>query len=302
MSSSLKYAPYASGKVPFSINLAPIDLTRWFEPDDRLPAELAVKDRVLAEHFDAAARLSPDTHNGQREVRDLIVEHLLRDHGAHYCRAGGAIEIVGADRTVASAADDPTPLLSAARLVQDDLVLMRKTADGWTLAAAVLTAPSKWSLAEKINRNLDGIHDNVPGYAGRMASLMTRIFDQLQPMAPVERTNWSLYDDDVLFHPETKARPKRWSGPDGNFGLDAYIRVERQTLLKLPVTGDILFTIRVYVDPVAAFRRHPDGARMAAGLAAQIEGLDEGQARYKGLLADRPRIVAALRSLVGAPS
>lgn len=302
MSSPLKHAPYASGKAPFSINLAPIELSRWFEPDERLAAELAVKDQVLAEHFDAAVRLPTETRDGQREVRDLIVEHLLRDHSARYQRVGDAIEVVSVGRTVAAAADDPTPLLTAARLVQDDLVLMRKTADGWTLAAAVLTAPSKWSLAEKANRNLDGIHDNVPGYAGRMASLMTRIFDQLQPMAPVERTNWSLYDDDVLFHPETKARPKRWSGPDGNFGLDAYIRVERQTLLKLPVTGDILFTIRVYVDPVAAFRRHPDGARMAAALAAQIEGLNDGQARYKGLMADRARIVAALRDLVSASS
>ena len=80
------------------------------------------------------------------------------------------------------------------------------------------------------------------------------------------------------------------------------IRVERQTLLKLPGSGDILFTIRVYVDPVAAFRHHPDGAGMAVALAEQIEGLNEGQARYKGLLADRPRIVAALRGLVDASS
>lgn len=297
MSSSLKYAPYASGKVPFSINLAPIEMARWLEPDDRLATDLTTKDRVLAEHYETAFRLPPDTILGQREVRDLVVEHLLRDHADRYRRIGHVVEIVDTDRAVALDADDPTPLLTAARLVPDDLVLMRKTGDGWSLAAAVLTAPSKWSLAEKMNRNLDGIHDNVPGYAGRMAALMTRIFDQLQPMAPVERTNWSLYDDDVLFHPETKGGPRRWSGPEGNFGADAYIRVERQTLIKLPTSGDILFTIRVYVDPAAAFARHPDGARMASELAVQIEELDEGQARYKGLLADRPRILAALRAL-----
>lgn len=302
MSSSLKYAPYASGKVPFSINLAPLEMARWLEPDELLADELATKDRVLAENYETAVRLPPETLLAQLEVRDLVVEHLLRDHAARYRRLGHIVEIAGTDRAVAIAPDDPTPLLTAARLVQDDLVLMHKAESGWTLAAAVLTAPSKWSLVEKMNRNLDGIHDNVPGYAGRMAALMTRIFDQLQPMAPVERTNWSLYDDDVLFHPETKARPRRWSGPDGNFGLDAYVRVERQALLKLPMSGDIVFTIRVYVDPVAAFKRHPDGARMAAELAAQVEGLNEGQARYKGLLADRLRIVAALRSLVSTPT
>lgn len=242
-------------------------------------------------------RLPVETLSGQREVRDLLIAHLLKHHSAIYRRRDDVIEMSGDGRRIAIDPADPVPLLTAARLVQDDLVLMRNGADGWTLAAAVLTAPSKWSLAEKMNRNLDGIHDNVPGYAGRMAALMVRIFDQLQPLAPVERLNWSLYDDDVLFHPETKARPKRWSGEGGNFGSDAYIRVERQTLIKLPQSGGILFTIRVYVDPVAAFKRHPDGARMAHALAAQIEGLDEGQARYKGLSADRPRIVAALRAI-----
>ena len=43
----------------------------------------------------------------------------------------------------------------------------------------------------------------------------------------------------------------------------AFIRVERQTLRKLPVSGDILFTIRIYLDPMAVLRSHPDRAALA---------------------------------------
>jgi len=73
------------------------------------------------------------------------------------------------------------------------------------------------------------------------------------------------------------------------------VRVERQTLTKLPETGAIVFTIRIYLDPVTAFRNHPDGPRLRAALAEQLEGLANDQLRYKGLDIQRKRLVAYLR-------
>ena len=49
----------------------------------------------------------------------------------------------------------------------------------------------------------------------------------------------------------------------------AFIRVERQTLRKLPVTGDILFTIRIHLDPMAALRE-PSGADGAGRNASPV--------------------------------
>lgn len=292
---SLTYAPYASGHVPFSIGLAPLDPARWIEPDERLAAELAAKEHLLATERDRVVRVEPGTEASQVEVRDALAQYLTQTHATLYRRTGDAIDIAPARRRVDLGAD--LPLVAAARLVQDDVCLMRRDAGGWRLAAAVLAAPSAWSLAEKFGQSLDGIHERVPGYAGQMANRMARIFDNLRPGKPVWRLNWSLYDDDVLFHPEAKSMPRRWSGPGGEFGEQAYIRVERQTLRKMPASGDILFTIRVYVDPVAAFRTHPDGRRLASALAERLAGLAEGQVRYKNLFADRERILAALRDM-----
>ena len=81
----------------------------------------------------------------------------------------------------------------------------------------------------------------------------------------------------------------------------AFIRVERQTLRRLPNSGDILFTIRIYVDPLAALARHPEGRSLARSLRDQLVALDEPQAAYKALLAHRGRIVAALDAFVSAP-
>lgn len=73
------------------------------------------------------------------------------------------------------------------------------------------------------------------------------------------------------------------------------MRVERQTLKKLPETGAIVFTIRIYLDPVTLFEKHWHGRRLALALAEQLEALSEPQLRYKGLERQRTRLVARLR-------
>jgi hypothetical protein len=75
------------------------------------------------------------------------------------------------------------------------------------------------------------------------------------------------------------------------------VRLERQTLRRLPVSGDILFTIRIHVDPVAALNGHPEGSRLAAGIKQEILGLSDSQAAYRSLLKDRDRIIAVLEAI-----
>jgi hypothetical protein len=288
----LRYTPYDGSRQPFSIGLNPLDLADWFEPDERLVGELTEKDRLFATRRDVVFRAEAGTEAAQREVLDLMADWLPARHPDLYRRADDDL-IVGGSHRVALAGDDP-PLFSAARLVQDDLVLMRASSAGWRLVAASLSFPSAWSLAEKMSHPMDAIHAHVPHFPGRMGDRVARIFDNLRVELPVWRLNWSLYDDAVLHHPESKQGPRAWAGNEGRFGETAFIRVERQTLRKLPVSGDILFTIRIYVDPVGLFRSHPRGRELAAGLRSQLLGLDEGQLRYKGLLADRDRIAAEL--------
>ena len=78
-----------------------------------------------------------------------------------------------------------------------------------------------------------------------------------------------------------------------------FVRVERQTLRRLPQSGDILFTIRVHHDPLSALTKHPDGTRLASGLRDQLLALDVDQLAYKGLNRQRDSIAAKLADLAG---
>lgn len=300
--------PYDGSSTPFAIGLKPLDPSLWLLPPGAgFEALLAEKDRLIGERFADVFAAEAGTETAHREALDLIVAHVAAGDGAHWRRRRGAIEVAG--RAVEVDAPAEPALMAAARLVPDDLVLMRKGATGWRLAAAVLCFPSSWVLAEKFGRPMAEIHAPVPGYAAgaRNDELIARMFDRLQPATIVERFNWSLQSDDALYHPlpdtarqgrAEEARPRFGDAPERR----AFVRVERQTLRKLPLCGDILFTIRIHLDPLAWMAGRSDAAALATSMAAQLLAMTPQELAYKGLAADREALVAALARLAGAPA
>lgn len=291
------HAPYAGRAQPFSIGLKPIAAGNWISPDALLLRELVLKLDLLTQSRDVVVRERGDTRAAQAELLNLLVGHLIERHGGLYQRSGDSIRI-GDNGPSIDLADSTEPaIVTAARLVQDDLVLMRKCDDGWRLVAACLCFPSNWSLAEKFDLGMETIHAGVPGYAGQMATRVNRIFDHLPEGQIVERFNWSIHDDDDLHHPGSKSGARPWQKRDFDIAGQAFVRVERQTLRRLAVSGDIVFTIKIHVDPLLAFRDHPDGKALARGLRDQLGSLDEAKLTYKKLLVGRDALIDALTAL-----
>ncbi|MQB41965.1 DUF3445 domain-containing protein [Rhizobium sp. ICMP 5592] len=293
----LTYTPYDGTAKPFTIGLVPLDLARWIEPDGDLGRYLDEKQHLFHNHLSEIFVAEDDTQDAQQEVLDLLAVYLCESHPA-ICRRAGDIVSIG-NHSVDLADASLPPLLKAGSLVADDLVIMRRRADGWHLVVGHVAFPSSWSLQEKFGRPMQAIHADVPGFGEgtRNAALITRIFDNLQVSQPVERLNWSVNPTDELFLSASKhRRPQVATAPT----LETrFARVERQTLRKLPISGDILFTIRVYVDPIAAIANHARASELAANFAAQLDSLDEHQTAYKGLIHQKAELVKQLRVLAG---
>ncbi|PKA41694.1 hypothetical protein CWR43_20265 [Rhizobium sullae] len=289
------YTPYDGSSKPFTIGLMPLDIGRWIEPDADLPRYLGEKQHLLEAHRDEIFVAEEDTETAQQECLDLLVNYLCEAYPALYRRIGNLVEVAG--KPVDVWEPSLPPLLKAGSLIADDVVIMRRKDDGWHLVAGYVAFPSSWSLKEKFGRPMQAIHADVPGFGEgtRNATLITRIFDSLQTAQPVERMNWSVNATGDLFLPASKhSRPPQAAA----FTLaERFARVERQTLRKLPGSGDIVFTIRVYVDPVAAIEHHPKAAVLVQSFANQLETLDEHQTAYKGLALQKAALVAKLRML-----
>lgn len=274
------HTPYDGSKRPFTIGLEPLGSRDWLEIDQDRAADLAEKAALIAQQRDAVFREETASRPAQAEAAGLILAAL----------GSAGIDVPAPDP------GDP-PLLAAARLVQDDLVLMQRDNTGWRLTAAVLCFPSGWSLSEKFGLPMAAIHAEVPGFPGRMNEVVERIFDLLKPGLPVWRLNWSIYGDDRLNHPDPGTAGLEAAPDVDEMVRAATIRIERQTLTRLPESGAILFTIRIHRDPLAALVRHVRRRELALGLRDQLLALTAEEAEYKGLDTVRDRLAGALERI-----
>jgi dimethylamine monooxygenase subunit A len=291
------HTPYDGSSKPFQIGLKPLDLATWIEVDEDLGAYLKEKQRLLALHPSKVFVAEPGTQVAQGEVLALLWEHLPK----HYPDIYNANEFFMTIKGVGDVTFEDMKfqdIVVAGLLIQEDLVLMRHSPTGWRLVAASLCFPSAWNLHEKFGRPLHEIHQPVPGFGEgtRNASLIDRMFDNLRVEQPVIRWNWSLYGDAQLYHPASDNKMKNRFG-DGPITGKVIMRLERQTLRKLPKSGDILFTIRIHNNPLEVLETHADGPALARSIATQVANLNDAEIDYKGLVGERPRLLQRLETL-----
>ena len=286
----VRYRPFLDGPWRLAMGIKALDLQEWIEIDERFAAQLAVRRQLLDEERSAVLAALPESGPGQRELLALLLDHLPQRFPGQFRRADGAIENSATGERFALAAWDEAPLELAGRLVQEDLCLMQRGDAGYRLVAAVLCFPAHWRLADKLGHPLQVIHEPVPGFDERLADPVDRFFTSIQVARPVWRLNWSLVDAPTLFRPpEHRGHPQPISAEHA--GRELWLRVERQTLRRLPRSGDVVFSIHTYVDPLEDAIDSPEAAQ---ALAARIREMPDAMARYKSILPIRAPLLAWL--------
>jgi len=211
--------------------IQPVKAGEWLLRDDAFAAQMAYRDELISTRQNAVFRADPESLLMQEELLELVLAEL--DSGYKKGRA------VTRPDGVEVPLNGP-PLLTAARLVQEDLLIMDMAAEP-RLTAAALCFPASWSLDEKFGAGLMAIHGYIDEYTDEMGARVRRMFDAIRPEQPLWRANFLRYAEADLHQPlrngEEKPAPKN----------DGFVRVERQTLRKLPRTGAVVFGIHTYV-------------------------------------------------------
>ena len=242
----MTYMPVDGKPDRMHVGARALDLTKWIEINSDYEIDLAQKQDLLSMKHDEVFLSIPLGDAGSREVLELLSEHLPR---------------IFPERWPNEVSVDPSlhPLEAASLLVQEDLCLMSQVGNDWILSAASLCFPSRWDVREKIGKNLLGIHGPVPHYAETIGAATQNIFDKLSIERPVWRVNWTVMDSGELHQTTAVRSPDAMEITSANIEEALYFRRERQTLRKLPDSGDILFTIRTYSDTFAqVVKQFPD--------------------------------------------
>ena len=189
------------------------------------------------------------------------------------------------------------PLEAAARLIPEDLLLLaprrQDNSDdpAWHLEAAALAFPAHWVLAEKMGHPLQMIHQPVPHYDERLARPVDRFFTAMKVGPISSRMNWSLQIGRDLFTPRRVSRKAAANNDDFH---QLFLRIENQTLRKLPDTGCIVFTIRTHMLPMTLWRDDRDALQSMADM---MQNMSPATKLYKGVPLYEPLLRRALAKL-----
>ncbi|MGH7154665.1 MAG: heme-dependent oxidative N-demethylase family protein [Acetobacteraceae bacterium] len=289
---------FEPGPYRMAMGLTACPWSDWLEIDERYTDEMALRRDLLVERRTEVTASVPGSESAARETLDTLAAHLPAQYPGWFLRDGDTLHnrLTGETWNIAVPACDPLEL--AARLVQEDLCIIQPQGDGPLLTAGVVCFPTRWRLLDKIGRKLVAVHDPVPFYREKLARPVDRFMAMVKPGHIAARLNWSILDDPTLFQPGGKFRTDRDERitPD-NAGHSLFIRVERQTLTRLPASGAVLFTIRVHVYPLARIAGRPE---IAARLADAVRGLPPETIRYKSLLRFREALLGYLDELTVA--
>ena len=260
------HTPYKNGEGGVKVGLEPIKESDWLEIDDLFNSEIELKKELYNSHFNDIHQEVKESFESQVELLSVLKSHLEQYHPDH---------------KITSVAES-LPLKSASLMVQEDLVLMLPRGEEYFLGAASLCAPSNWSLQEKFKSSLIGLHVHVPTYEKKLGSRVNNLFNNLHMERIFQRFNWSVYEDPKLFQPTTSKSQIERSRTitEDNAGGRLYIRVERQTIRRLPETKAIVFTIRVHVNPLLSIKKD---LSLLTDLDQALENLTQDMKKYKSI-------------------
>ena len=260
------HTPYKNGEGGVKVGLEPIKEPDWLEIDDLFDSEIELKRELYDSHFNDIHQEVKGSFESQVELLDVLKTHLEQYHPNHKI----------------TSMSDSLPLKHASLMVQEDLVLMLPRGEEYFLGAASLCAPSNWSLEEKFKSSLLGLHIHVPAYEKEIGSRVNNLFNNLPMEKIFQRFNWSIYENSKLFQPATsKSQIERSKTiTKDNAGDRLFIRVERQTIRRLPKTQAIAFTIRVHINPLFSLKKD---ISLLTDLDQALENLSQEMKRYKSI-------------------
>ena len=221
----------------------PLRLEDWLIRDEAFAGQMAERDRLLRDHPDRVLGLDDNARAAACELLDLVLGlaypeqvNLGRDNPE---RADRVIRPDGAEVII----DRAQPMATLGRLVQEDLCILQKIDDEHVLTGAVLCFPASWTLSEKFMKPLVGIHVPVASYDAGIAARVQRLFDGVQSGRPLWRFNALWYADPDLHQPRREGNRRQ----ERHATVGNYMRSERQSILRLPVSGAVVFSIHTYV-------------------------------------------------------
>ena len=296
MNTTFPYFPFSDDTYKMTMGTQALNPDQLIEIDESCyHQEIALKERLIAEEYDEYVLAPVETQDEQWEVLSLLLSNMAHYYPQHFSLTIRDDEwtwhnrLLGIHTTFCYGDLNSFPLAPLDWLgpqVQEDLIVLSgDVVQGMLLIAGHLCFPNDWCLKEKLGKSFMRIHDPVPLFAPMIGRSSSLLLERLKVGRPVWRLNWAFKMTPQLTLTPQQVRLLREGEQEDvtckTIGQRCYLRVERQTLSRLPLTNAILFTIHTYQTPIADIVQDKDATRRMANM---VRTTPNEMLAYKGML------------------
>lgn len=302
--------PFPQDSYMYSVNMEPhvpgpvgSVYEHAFDIDEHYVAECRDRAITLARDPSRCASL-PHMIEAEWDTLELLMTSLAADYPEHFALLRDGNRWVWTNRPLGLRQDfifgdastlPQGPLEYITRQVQGDFVVLDQREGTLFADAAMVTSQADWSLSFDVGMSFHQWHAPVPlAHDMGVFDRALKYLMMLQQGRPVRRLNWTMTVNPRLdTSPETYPEwgTDRASVTPDNVGKKVHLRVELQTMFRLPRSNGMLFSIRCYLASLEELCTQP---RWGARLHRVLGSLPAPLAEYKGLTRYLPTAVTWL--------
>ncbi|KAF9072984.1 hypothetical protein BDP27DRAFT_1360728 [Rhodocollybia butyracea] len=243
-----------------TMSLKKMEPDYWIELESTYRERVAQRKALHERHGKKIIDALPGSELACRELMEMVVQFICVRYPKQFQideRTGILYNrILGTQSNI----DLENPLMVINDNVPEDflLTLPDPKTGLYTMVAGVCCSSIGWNVSTKIGKPLKDIHDVVPDYKEKMEFSMDRFFSKMPCEKPIQRGSWGLEIGQPLWLQYDDPHFALRSLQDPNLKVeDMFLRVDWQTLRKLPRSCSIVFNFKALFTPFSSFRDEP---------------------------------------------
>ncbi|CAM9016564.1 unnamed protein product [Wickerhamomyces anomalus] len=222
-----------------TMSIFKLDVNHWLDMDKYYWHYIQEKERIHHEYGDDNFGWLPEAEDACIELMEMVTQHMLKRYPLLFKSEDGGVHVkneLTGELLDMSRPLKEHPLLYVSKMAKEDFYVVLKRDDGlhYLVAAAVPFPGGSFGIKAKLGRNLDVIHNDVPYYESKLKKSMERWFGKMTASDLVERASWYMSWDHKLLCSNVYALKEGEKVDSSVLPTEFNVRVERQTLRRLP--------------------------------------------------------------------
>ena len=260
-----------------TMSLTKLETDWWLELESNYISRIAQRKALYAEHGESVLQWLPGSELACKEIMEMSLQFLCARYPQYFSLSADNKTFSNKLLDIKTSVRDKHPLLVMLDHIPEDFAIMLRNPETgyYHLRAGVICSALGWNVGTKIGMQLHQIHAPIPDYKEKMQFSMdryvsscqhfqsefhtlthtSRFFTKMPTFKPIQRGSWGLEVDQPLYMPPGDPHEKYRDFQAPELTLDRiHLRVDWQTLRRLPLSAGIVFNFKALFTPVAEFR------------------------------------------------